>query len=179
MSIHDHVKALCKEPRYELGRATQALSTIGLDARLYVRMPPRTGKTTLATALMLQALDFGQHAIYVGPNKDMCRVVWSNIAGVNSIITSDEPPVNVPRVVPPQTALCGKGFNFAVMDMQFCKLPVDEQFRWYQDTLRSRLFPDGSVIYIEPTEARVCEPSAIPFETFRQWEPRWQLIDLT
>lgn len=174
MSIHTYIKTLCKEPRYELGRAVQALSVIGLDARLYVRMPPRTGKTTLATALTVQAIYFGQRAIYVGPDKDLCNVVAKNIASAYSEISPD----NAPTVVPPQAALCGKGFNFAVIDTQFCKVSPEDQFRWYCDTLRSRLFPDGSVVYIEPTEAKVCESNAIRIETFQQWEPRWRLIDL-
>lgn len=167
MSIHDHIKALCKEPRYELGRATQAIGGIGLSARLYVRMPPRTGKTTLAKALMLQALDYGKSVVYVGANAELASDARRGLPASDAF-----------TFVEVGAALTGLGFDLAIMDPQWCRQAPADVLRWYSATLCSRLTTCGGIIYIEPT-GQPSDYNSVPLESFQRYEPRWQLIDLT
>lgn len=176
-TIHDYIKDILpriqegKPNGYDLGRCAQQLEPLllpGSKSRVYVRMPPRSGKTTLATALIVQACKEGRSALYVAPNDNLSRIMarkLSNILGADSgpksFICCTTRSLQCPLI---------NSKDLVVFDLQDGEDNAEGVLSWYQG-LSKMLSPGASVVFIEPTGQADNAPAPVTFKDFNELEP--------
>jgi hypothetical protein len=189
-TIHDYIKDILpriqegKPSGYDLGRCAQQLEPLllpGSKSRVYVRMPPRSGKTTLATALIVQACKEGRSALYVAPNDNLSRIMARKLSNILGVDNSGPKSFICCTTRSPQSPIINSK-DLVVFDLQDGEDNAEAVLSWYQG-LSKMLPPGASVVFIDPTGQIDNAPAPVTFKDFNELEPggiepRWKVVDV-